>query len=146
MKVVDGVKYATFKKTCQALGLLEDDHLWDLVMADAQNEKLPRQMRELFIILFSEVGLSDPKALFEKYQQAMSEDYERNLLPPDNEDGALLRGMLLFDLKELLQALGKGDILNQIRTVSNAMKQRIALVRRQYRLFHECRELREEIS
>ena len=39
-------------------GLLEDDHVWDLVMEDARKEKLPRQMRDLFIVLLAEVNLS----------------------------------------------------------------------------------------
>ena len=67
MRMGNRVQCDTYKRTCQALGLLEDDHLWDLVMVDAQREKMPRQMRELFSLLLSEVNLSDPKKLFETY-------------------------------------------------------------------------------
>ena len=104
---------------------MEDDHLWDLVMLDAQREKMPRQMRELFALLLSEVNLSDPKMLFDTYWESMAEDYENQLLPPDNSDKELIKAMLLLDIQEHLQANGKGELMLPIGTVNDEMKQRI---------------------
>ena len=55
LRIVNDTQCATYKDTCRALGLLEDDQLWDLVMEDAKNQKLPKQMRDLFVILLAEV-------------------------------------------------------------------------------------------
>ena len=60
-------------------------------MEDAKKEKLPRQIRDLFIILLAEANLSDVKALLKKYHESMSEDFEHQLLPPDNSDKELWR-------------------------------------------------------
>ena len=51
------------------MGLLQDDQLWNLVMEDARNQKLPKQMRDLFIILLAEVDLSNPRELFEEFHE-----------------------------------------------------------------------------
>ena len=118
MRMVNGDQYDTYQGTCQALGLLEDDYLWDLVMVDAQREKMPRQMRELFSLLLSEVNLSDPKKLFETYWESMAEDYENQLLPPDNSDNELIKAMLLLDIQEHLQANGKGELMLPIELVT----------------------------
>ena len=110
LRTVNGVEYDTFKETCRALGLLEDDHLRDLVMEDAKQQKLPRQMRDLFIILLSEANMSDPKVLFEKYHESMSEDFEYQLLPPNSTDKRLWKDMVLISIQKRLQGLEKSVI------------------------------------
>ena len=76
----------------------------------------------------------------------MAEDYENQLLPPDNSDKELMKAMLLLDIQEHLQAKGKGDMMLPIGIVTEEMKQRICQARRQHNLLYECREIREEIS
>ena len=86
LRTVDNMQYASYKDTCRALGMLQDDQLWQLVMEDARQQNLPMQMRELFIILMAFTDLMDPKALFEAFTEAMSEDFEhqiRNLQMPN---------------------------------------------------------------
>ena len=92
-------------------------------MEDARKEKLPRQMRDLFVVLLAEVNLSSPKILFEKYHEVMSEDFEHQLLPPDNTDKQLLRWMLLIDIQERLQSMGKEVLFSEIGEVTEEMKQ-----------------------
>ena len=146
LRTVNGVEYGTFKETCRALGLLDDDELWNLVMEDAKNEKMPKQMRVLFVMLLAEVGLSDAKALFEKYHEAMSEDFENQVLPPDNGNQELLKWMLLIDIEGRLQVKGKEELFSEIGIITTEMRNRVAVARRQRSLFYECREVREEIG
>ena len=69
-------------------------------MKDAAYEKLPKQMRTLFVMLVSEVGLIDVKRLFEKYKDALSEDFQHQLLPPNNVNHDLIQWMLLIDIQD----------------------------------------------
>ena len=55
--------------------MLKDDELWNMVMEDAKQQKLPTQMRELFVMLMVFCDVSDPELLFENFWEAMSEDY-----------------------------------------------------------------------
>ena len=113
LKTVNGVEYETFKDACRALGLLTDGVLWRLVMEDVKLEKLPRQMRELFVVILTFTDISDPKTLFDEYHEAMSEDFEAQLLAPDNADESLLKDMLLIDIEERLQSTGN-EVLFQV--------------------------------
>ena len=67
MRTANNVPYESYKDTCRALGMLKDDQLWNLVMEDARLQKLPMQMRELFVVLMTFSDVSDPKALFELF-------------------------------------------------------------------------------
>ena len=67
MRTVDNVTYDTYKETCRTIGLLKDDELWNLVMEDAKQQKLPGQMRELFVILMVFSDVSDPKTLLDAF-------------------------------------------------------------------------------
>ena len=76
----------------------------------------------------------------------MAEDFENQLLAQDKIDHELLRWLLLIDIQERLQSVGKEVLFTEIGQVTEEMQQRVAVARRQHRLFHECREIREEIA
>ena len=76
----------------------------------------------------------------------MVEDFALQLFPPDNVDNELLKWMLLIDFQERLQGLGKEVLFAEIGKVTEEMQLRVAVARRQHNLFHECREVREEIN
>ena len=59
--------------------MLKDDELWNLVMEDAAHQKLPTQMRELFVMCMVFCDVNDPSLLFESFWEKMSEDYEHQL-------------------------------------------------------------------
>ena len=103
-------------------------------------------MRDLFLILLSEADLSNPRELFEKYNASMSEDYAHQLLPPDDTNAELLRWMLLIEIEERLQGMGKEVLFTEIGEVTEEMRIRVREARQQHNLVYECREIREEIS
>jgi hypothetical protein len=58
VRTVLDVPYDTYRETWVALGFLDDDNAWDLVMTDSAAYAMPSQMRATFVILvvFNEVG------------------------------------------------------------------------------------------
>jgi hypothetical protein len=51
LKAFDGVLHVTFKATCFALGLLENDKQWKNALAEATLSESPSKLRELFAII-----------------------------------------------------------------------------------------------
>ncbi|XP_017494024.1 PREDICTED: uncharacterized protein LOC108382137, partial [Rhagoletis zephyria] len=64
LRAVNGQLCATYRQACQELNFLENDAHWDTALADASNTARPQQMR----------FPSNPKELWEKYKDYMSED------------------------------------------------------------------------
>ncbi|XP_039292573.1 uncharacterized protein LOC120353338 [Nilaparvata lugens] len=74
LKIVDGVTHATFRATCQALNLLENDQQWNICINDACNTAHPNQIRALFAIILTACFPSSPTELWERYRSHMAED------------------------------------------------------------------------
>ncbi|GFV21990.1 ATP-dependent DNA helicase [Trichonephila clavipes] len=74
LRTVNGQLCATYLQACQELNLLEKDAHWDTALADASNTARPQQMRTLFAIILTTCFPSNPKDLWEKYKDYMSED------------------------------------------------------------------------
>ena len=128
------------------LGMLQDDQLWHMTMEDAKQLKLPMQMRELFVVLMTFSEVNDPKALFEAFGDAMSEDFEYQLRDVANVEAQLPNWMLLIDIQERLESAGNGPLFQRIGVVTDEMRQAVANARRQHAIQNECREIREELD
>ncbi|GFR14530.1 ATP-dependent DNA helicase [Trichonephila clavata] len=74
LKTVNGHVCATFREACQKLNLLENDAYWDISLADASNTAQPQQIRTLFSIILTTCFPANPKDLWGKYKDYMSED------------------------------------------------------------------------
>ncbi|GFV15904.1 ATP-dependent DNA helicase [Trichonephila clavipes] len=74
LRTVNGQLCATYRQACQELNLLENDAHWDTALADASNTARPQQIRTLFAIILTTYFPSNPKDLWEKYKDYMSED------------------------------------------------------------------------
>ncbi|GFT93446.1 ATP-dependent DNA helicase [Trichonephila clavipes] len=74
LRTVNGQLCATYRQACQELNLLENDAHWDTALADASNTARPQQIRTLFAITLTTCFPSNPKDLWEKYKDYMSED------------------------------------------------------------------------
>jgi hypothetical protein len=77
LKTVEGEECQTFRDACQKLGLLENDQHWDVTMSEASLSCFPAQLRALFAIILTTCAPSNPKTLWEKYKESMSEDVLR---------------------------------------------------------------------
>lgn len=74
LRTVNGQQCATYREACQELNLLENDAHWDTTIADAAEIAHPHQIRMLFAIILTTCFPSNPKDLWEKYKDSMSED------------------------------------------------------------------------
>ena len=74
LRTLNGQVCATYREACQELNLLENDAHWDTSIADASNTAQPHQIRTLFAIILTTCFPSNPKDLWEKYKDYMSED------------------------------------------------------------------------
>ena len=90
--------------------------------------------------------LMDPKALFEAFSEAMSEDFEHQLRNLQTANPQLPKWMLLVDIQERLESAGQGNLLQRIGVVTEEIQQAVAHAKRQQQMFHECREVREELG
>ncbi|KFM73771.1 hypothetical protein X975_17061, partial [Stegodyphus mimosarum] len=73
LKTANGHVYVTFE-ACQKLSLLENDAYWDTSLADASNTAQSKQIRTLFSIILTRCFQANPKDLWKKYKDYMSED------------------------------------------------------------------------
>ncbi|GFX61047.1 uncharacterized protein LOC104236095 [Trichonephila clavipes] len=74
LRTVNGQLCAIYRQACQELNLLENDAHWDTALADASNTARPQQICTLFAIILTTCFPSNPKDLWEKYKDYMSED------------------------------------------------------------------------
>jgi hypothetical protein len=77
LKIVEGEECQTFREACQKLGLLENDQDSDVTMSEASVSCFPAQLRALFAIILTTCAPSNPKTLWEKYKESLSEDVLR---------------------------------------------------------------------
>ena len=73
LKVHDGISYPTFKATCLAMGLLEDDQEWVRSLEEAARTASSRQIRATFAIILQFCTPSEPNALWELFKDEMSD-------------------------------------------------------------------------
>lgn len=73
LKMYGGTKYNTFKETALALGLLEDDGEWITAMNDVSSHASSRKVRETFAIILHYCQPSEPKELFERFLDQLSD-------------------------------------------------------------------------
>jgi hypothetical protein len=73
------VPYDTYRETCMALGFMDDDNAWYMVMTDSAVYGMPSQMRANFgiLLVYNEVG--HPVGLFDKHCREMGEDFLHRL-------------------------------------------------------------------
>jgi hypothetical protein len=74
LRTVNGHLCATYREACQLLQLLENDSHWDNTLKDSVISSSPHQIRTLFAIIISTCFPSNPKDLWVKYRDDMSED------------------------------------------------------------------------
>ncbi|XP_073835848.1 uncharacterized protein, partial [Musca autumnalis] len=74
LRTVNGIVLPTFRAACYELNLLENDSHWDTTIAEAALSASPCQIRTLFAIIISTCFPSNPRELWDKFKDYMSED------------------------------------------------------------------------
>ena len=77
LRTVNGQICGTFRDACRLHGLLEDDTQWDATMSEAATAQSPARLRNLFVLILTTCGPSNPKQLWESYKESLTEDIFR---------------------------------------------------------------------
>ncbi len=76
LKVVDGVRYATFQLACQHRGLLQNDDQWNHTLQEAAVSNNPSKLRYLFVLILSYCQVTDPTQLWINHKRNFCEDLQ----------------------------------------------------------------------
>ena len=100
---------ATYKEACLKLGMLQDDHEWEIVLEEAGSNTSCSNIRNLFIIIALWCEPANPKALFDQFWLEWTDDLVAKarakgvILNPEHESDQLkLKTLVLLDLKQKL--------------------------------------------
>ncbi|XP_074096810.1 ATP-dependent DNA helicase pif1-like [Cotesia typhae] len=74
IKTIDSQECQTYREACFKLGMLEHDQHWNDTLTEASETCHPHQIRTLFAIILTTCAPSNPKDLWEKHKESMSED------------------------------------------------------------------------
>ncbi len=69
------IVHPTFKSTCLARGLLQDDAEWDQCLSETAGVQLPRSLQQLFASLLIYNNITNPRRLWDKHKGALTEDF-----------------------------------------------------------------------
>jgi hypothetical protein len=67
--------HPTFKASCLARGLLQDDVEWDECLSEAASMQLPRSLRQRFANLLIYNNVTNPGRLWDKHKGILTEDF-----------------------------------------------------------------------
>ncbi|UYV68898.1 hypothetical protein LAZ67_6001521, partial [Cordylochernes scorpioides] len=119
IKTVNGQICQTYREACFKLGLLENDQHWDNTLAEASETCHPKQIRTLFAIILTTCSPSDPKGLWEKHKESMSEDILRRVRSanPNAQNSDEIFNEALISLEDICLSINN-KILNQLGLIS----------------------------
>ena len=77
LRTVNDQTCGKFREACRLHGSLEDDQQWDDTMSEAAAAQSPARLRNLFVLILTTCGPSNPKQLWESYKESLTEDILR---------------------------------------------------------------------
>lgn len=80
LRTINGRLCETFKEVCKELGLLEDDSEWENCLSEASLIQSGSQLRRLLVTILLHCFPENPRSLFDKFHEALSEDHHHRLL------------------------------------------------------------------
>lgn len=112
IKTVSGVLYPSFKETCYALGLLDDDKEYIDGISEASFWGSGHYLRSLFVTLLFSNCISRPEVVWEKTWNLLAEDIlhkQKNILQYKDLElsDEQLKSYTLVEIEKLLQSNGK---------------------------------------
>jgi chromosomal replication initiation ATPase DnaA len=102
LRAIDGVTLPTFREAVERRGLIKTDNTLDESLAEATQWMMPYALRRLFATILVFYEPSNVSRLWDKYKEAMSEDYRRN-----NQSNFAVEQMVLVDIRKILQSMQK---------------------------------------
>eukprot|EP00808_Paulinella_micropora_P028519 g70549.t1 len=110
-----GAKNRDNQRTCKWYSYVESDNIWGETMQEATTYQMPKQMRQLFVIIL--LAPSNPRDIWETYKPHLAEDFRR--MHDENDSYTLA----LHDIATLLQNTTLSDY--NLPTVTTAQLERL---------------------
>ena len=103
--------FLTYKETCLAMGLLEDDSEWIYSMGEISLCGSAKQLRSTFAVILQYCRPTEPRKIFEQFLDSMKEDFifqhtKENNCPSESIDGDKMLNLVLLALDEELSQMG----------------------------------------
>jgi ATP-dependent DNA helicase PIF1 len=102
LRTIDGDTLPSFREAAQRRGLLEADDTIDECLNEAALYQMPSTLRRLFATILVYCEPNDVAELWQRYLDAMSEDYHRS-----TQSKPHVQHMVLIDIRNILQSMGK---------------------------------------
>ena len=111
LRTVNNKQYNTFREACLALGFLDDDNESIVCLEEAASFASPKQLRDLFVVILLNCTPSNPRQLWEKYKNLMTEDilYQAKINYKNNN----------LQFNEHFYNIALNDINNQLQKTGN---------------------------
>nr|XP_047142924.1 uncharacterized protein LOC124817156 [Hydra vulgaris] len=81
LRTANGIVLETFREACVFNGLLQDDTEWQNTLSEAVLTRMPKQIRQLFLIILTFCEPDDPLRLWNSYKAFMMEDFIHRQVP-----------------------------------------------------------------
>nr|XP_017237579.1 PREDICTED: uncharacterized protein LOC108210701 [Daucus carota subsp. sativus] len=112
LRTVNGQVYKTFKDTCNALGLLENDMEWHEAIKENAHHATASQLRQLFVHIIVNCEVSNPAKLWNDHIKDFSDDilWKRRHISKNNEltlSEEEIQFWALSELEQILNCIGK---------------------------------------
>ncbi|XP_028087431.1 uncharacterized protein LOC114288143 [Camellia sinensis] len=112
IRIVNEVVHTTFKSTCVALGLLNDDNKWHEALAEASNWASTTKLRHMYCTMLMFSDITNPVKLWECHWKSFTDDIQYRIrrdmrdndLHLDNED---LKKLRLLKIEHILNRNGR---------------------------------------
>ena len=148
MKVFQDEEYLTYKETCLAMGLLEDDEEWIFSLEEVSISGSAKQLRSTFAVILQYCRPTEPRKLLDRFLESMSDDFiyqnakEDNCLRDRVNDEDILNRVLM-DLDEELNQMGGslGDFQDMPQPKPLSEEQKEARILRE-ELFDTTKQIR----
>ena len=75
LKTVSDEILPSFKDACRERGLLQDDSHWLHTMEDAERTRLPKGIRDVFVVLLINSEINNLSHIWERFKDIMSQDF-----------------------------------------------------------------------
>lgn len=152
LRTINGSTYPTFRETCIALGLLEDDGEWRTCLEEAAEMQTGYRLRQLFVTILLFCSPSSPSELWTQYRKSICDDLRPELIRLGKENpseyeiydyGLFLIGKMLQQVGRTLQEFG---ISNPIENWENYSVNHYIIEQTAYSQYNEQAMARDNIS
>ncbi|WVZ94394.1 hypothetical protein U9M48_040292 [Paspalum notatum var. saurae] len=127
LMTVDGDLLVTFREAAERRGLLESDSTQEECLTEAALYQMPSALRRLFATILVHCEPTNVEGLWQKYVEAMSQDYQRS-----NLNQTHVQQMVLIDIRNMLQSMGKDINAYPLPKIIDRYDDAIGTVREEY--------------